>query len=139
VSPPPFPNVEKLLVADLQVLAGAETIADGARWDADGVTPEDLQDHVPFVRVRRVGGPSDNVNDYPFAIVDVYAATYSAAIDIAEEIRAHLVAGHIRNAHGQIDRTICTSAHTELEASDPALRLISTTYRATCRRLSPAL
>jgi hypothetical protein len=129
VSLPPFPNVELLLRDDLNALA------DGA-WEAGGVTPADLQDRVPFVEVRRAGGASDRVNDYAAVELHVWAATYAAAADVAEQIRAHLLDGHIRNSHGQIDRAVCTSAHTEIPSPDPTLRRLVTGYRVTCRRLA---
>lgn len=130
---PPFPNPERILVADLVVLVGGDPLRVGA------VTPPDLQDHVPFVKVQRIGGPSDSVNDFPFVTVEIYAATVAEATDLAEAIRARLAADHIRNVHGQIDRSVCTSAHTELPWADPNLRRISTTYRCTLRRLTVAL
>lgn len=135
MTPPPFPNPERILVE----ASGALAAGTPPRWEAGGVTPAELQEKVPFVRFQRIGGPSDTVNDYPFVTVEVFATTIAEAIDIAEEHRALLVGGHIRNSHGQIDRAICTSAHTELPAPDPNLRRITTTYRCTLRRLTVAL
>lgn len=128
MSLPPFPNPERILVADFEALAAG-------RWHAGGVTPRDLGSRLPFAALRRSGGPSDNVNDYPFLTVEVHAATIADATDVAEEIRQRLLSGSIANEHGQIDRALCTSAHTEIPAEDPALRRIVTVYRLTCRRL----
>ena len=104
-------------------------------WNSGAATPDDLQGDLPFVTVRRVGGPSDTVNDYPMLQIDVYAGTLPLATDTAEAIRAHLVNNHIVRPSGQIDRMICTSAHVELPHEDKTVRRISTQYRATCRRL----
>lgn len=126
---PPFPNPERILVAEFDQLAAG-------RWFNGGSTPRDLRERVPFVTVRRGGGPSDSVNDYPFVTVEIHARTYAEIDDIAEEIRQHLLSPDIiSNVHGQIDRAVCSSAHTELPAEDPALRRILTTYRLTCRRM----
>lgn len=127
MSLPPFPNPERILVEDFNILAGG-------RWYSGGATPRDLSRMLPFVSLRRSGGPSDNVNDYPFLTVEVYALTIAEATDVAEEVRQRLLAGFIANQYGQIDRALCTSAHTEIPAEDPALRRIVTVYRLTCRR-----
>jgi hypothetical protein len=126
MSLPPYPNAEMVLLTEFDAQFA---------WDSGAAIPPDLQTRLPYVTVRRVGGPSDTVNDYPMLQVDVYAATLPVATDTAEQIRAHLLNGHIIGAAGQIDRTICTSAHVELPSEDPTVRRISTQYRATCRRL----
>lgn len=129
---PPFPNAERILVADFSVVAAG-------RWFAGGVTPPDLQARLPYVALRRSGGPSDVVNDYPFITVEVLAYTLAAATDVAEEVRQRLTQTPIRNVYGQVDRAVCTTAHTEVPADDPALRRLVTVYRLTCRRLEPVL
>ena len=123
---PPFPNPERVLVTEFDT---------SFPWESGGVTPADLEDHLPFVTVRRIGGNSDRVNDYPMLQIDVYSKTYAEATDVAEEVRRRLLDGPVFGPHGQIDRTVCTSAHIELPAENEAMRRISTQYRATCRRL----
>lgn len=130
---PGWPNVERLLVAEFTAWQG--DLEAEQTFTSGGVTPPDLEDHLPFVRVRRAGGVTDDVTDFPFVTVEVYSPTDAVSTDIAELIRRRLVGDFIRNAHGLMDSAECVTPHQELPAANEALRRIVTSYRLACRRL----
>lgn len=73
-----FPDVVRLLVTAL------ESLHDPARTGPE--TPENLQDLLPFVRVQRIGGSRDRLNDFPTIAVDVFADSYSVAEALADDV-----------------------------------------------------
>lgn len=73
-----FPDVTRLLVGALENLVGA--VHTGPE------TPENLQDVLPFVRVQRIGGSRDRLNDFPTVQVDVFADSYSVAEALADDV-----------------------------------------------------
>ncbi len=120
-----FPDVQRLLVFELEALAGAGHTAIQ--------TPPDLTDVLPFVRVLRIGGPSDRLHDFPTIDVDVFAATYTAAELLAEQIRQWLVGPPppVR----ELDRVDVDVAPRELPWGDGStVRRFGATYRAVTRR-----
>lgn len=120
-----FPHVQKLLVLLLEEMAG------GA--DRTGTeTPDDLQDHLPFVRVRRITGDSTWLNDHPVVEVDVFATTQEAAWRLAEDIRDFIVGPP--PPHPLFDRIDCEQGPRELPWADPRVRRWGADYRVTSRR-----
>lgn len=73
-----FPDVVRLLVTAL------EALHDPARTGPE--TPENLQQLLPFVRVQRIGGGRDRLNDFPTVSVDVFADSYSVAEALADDV-----------------------------------------------------
>lgn len=73
-----FPDVVRLLVTAL------EGLHDPDRTGPE--TPDNLQDLLPFIRVQRIGGSRDRLNDFPTVAVDVFAGTYTAAEALAEDV-----------------------------------------------------
>lgn len=73
-----FPDVQRLLVVGLETVVGAGRVA--------VQTPDDMEQHLPFVRVMRIGGGRSPITDVSTVDVDVFAATYVAAEALAEEI-----------------------------------------------------
>jgi len=54
-------------------------------------TPPDLGDRLPWLQVRRIGGPYDGFRrDQPTVDIAVYAATGPAASDLARDIQQRL-------------------------------------------------
>lgn len=131
-----WPNPELLLVTAFDEWQADLDEAD--RWTSGGVTPADLQDGLPFVAVRAVGGPNDDVTDFPVVVVEVLAATYERAVGVAQEIRARLLADFVRNEHGLMDAARQASAHQELPHPNPEIRRVVTSYRLENRRLPVA-
>ncbi len=73
-----FPDVQRLLVADLEDIVGAGRVAIQ--------TPDDMESDLPFVRVMRIGGGRSQLSDFSTVDVDVFAGGYSAAEALAEQI-----------------------------------------------------
>ncbi len=119
-----FPDVQRLLVDELEALAGA---------DRTGIeTPTNLGDVLPFVRILRIGGFSDRLNDRSTVDVDVFASTYSAGELLAEQIRQHLVGPPPPVT--VFDRIDCEIAPRELPWGDGTVRRWNATYAVTSRR-----
>lgn len=73
-----FPDVQRLLVADLEDIVGAGRAA--------VQTPDDMEQDLPFVRVMRIGGGRTRVSDVATVDVDVFAGSYLTAEALAEQI-----------------------------------------------------
>jgi hypothetical protein len=131
-----FPNAARLIVAAME--SWQDDLPPDLKFHAGGKTPKDLQAQVPFARVTRAGGPTDEIQDFPITRIEVWADTLAQAEDVAEAIRVRLVAGHLFvPGMGMLDRTDCPSLHQEIEDDDnPHLRRVITTYQHACRRLS---
>lgn len=121
-----FPDVVRLLVEDLAALAGGQD-------RTGGQTPDDFTGRLPFVRVMRVGGGSDLVDDRPILDVDVFDSTYSAAIVLAERIRQYLVGPP--PPIFALDKVRCEAGPRELPWADSNIRRLSCTYTAVARRI----
>ncbi len=120
-----FPDVQRLLVVGLEPLVGVGRTA--------VETPDDLEDRMPFVRIMRVGGGRDRLNDQPTVDIDVFAATYTAAENLAEQIAEWLIGppSGIR----EFDRVTCEVAPRELPwVDDNTVRRWGATYRTVTRR-----
>ncbi len=121
-----FPDVQRLLVADLEALAGA---------GHTGVeTPSDLLGLLPFIRILRVGGGSDHLNDYPTVEIDVFASTYTEAERLAERVRQRLCGPPPPVA--VLDRVVCDPGPRELPWGDgqQQIRRFGATYQIAARR-----
>lgn len=128
-----FPTAARAL-AGLLVQAG---LIDADRIGSE--TPTDLQQALPFIRVFRVAGGSDLVNDYAQIDLDVFAATSVAGEQLAENIRQYLSLPAPPYLGGAlIDRIECLTAAAERPWADVRIRRYGATYRVVSRR-QPAL
>lgn len=92
-------------------------------------TPADLTDHLPFVRIQRIGGDGDQLTDRSRLTIDVYAASATAAKTTAETIRQRLL-----DAPYPIDRTVTEVGPHIITDADPAVHVVTATYRLSARR-----
>lgn len=100
-----------------------------------GETSTTLQDDLPFIRVRRIGGTDDRVTDVARVDVRVYAEDLSDAEGLAETIRQRLISGPSTTVHGVLDRAVTEVGPQEVPGPDPDhYRVVSTTYRVSVRR-----
>lgn len=119
-----FPDVQRVLVTDLEAIAGV---------DHTGTeTPADLLGALPFIRVLRSGGASDRLNDFASVDIDVFAATYVQAERLAEEVRQRIVGPPPPVA--VLDRVRCEAGPRELPWGDGQIRRFGATYQVTARR-----
>jgi hypothetical protein len=96
--------------------------------------PADLQERMPLIRVRGIGGADDRITDRPRVDVETYAADYPTSRDLAEACRQRLLAyPHITTA-GNVDWAVTESKPTEIPHDDQAVRLVAATYRISFRR-----
>lgn len=131
-----FPNASRVLLAAFD--SWQASLEDRLKFESGTATPADLQDVVPFVRASRIGGDTEEIQDFPVTRIEVWAARLDQAEDIAEEIRFRLIrAGVVHNQYGLLDRTTCVSLHQEVPDEDnPDLRRVMSTYEHACRCLS---
>lgn len=79
-----FPDVQAVLIADLVKLV------DGRDDHTGYVTPPDLADLLPFIRVRRIAGAHDGFDDRADVDVDIFSASYREAMDLARRVDGYL-------------------------------------------------
>lgn len=124
----PFIDTEKavlLLLADL---------ADG---NVDIETPSDLQDHLPFVRVERLGGQGTRWTDSPRIAVDVFAArgSRSSAVSLAFACQARLLSfPHVIDSVGVIDKVVTDISPNEVPWPNDNVLLVTSSYQVSVRR-----
>ena len=100
-----------------------------------GETSTTLQDDLPFIRVRRIGGADDRVTDIARVDVRVYDTNLTAAEDLSETIRQRLISGPATTVHGVLDRAATEVGPQEVPGPAPDhYRVVSTTYRVSVRR-----
>lgn len=75
-----FPDVTRILVAELEVWVGGDSTRTGPE------TPADLQAKLPFIRAVRIGGSRDRLSDFPTVSIDVFASSYTGAETLMEDI-----------------------------------------------------
>ncbi len=108
-----------------------EDIAGAGRTGVE--TPVNLEDVLPFVRVLRVGGNRERFNDLAVVDVDAFAATYSAAQTLAEDIAEFLMGPP--PGVPELDLVVCEVGPRELPwADDNTVRRWGATYRLISRR-----
>jgi hypothetical protein len=72
--------------------------------------PTAMMGRLPFVVVERIGGPDDFFNDYPTVGIDVFARTRTQAYDLAEGIRAAILAPALVAGGTLLDSVVTRSA-----------------------------
>jgi hypothetical protein len=133
MSVPRFPNMPRLIAA---LLTNAALVAAGR---VGTETPASFTNMLPFVRVRRVGGGSDLVNDYCTLDLEVFHDSALNAESLAELIRQYLSTPGLPAVamRGVIDRVEVITGPQELPWADTAIRRFGATYRVTARRYTP--
>jgi hypothetical protein len=122
----PYPDVEQLL---LDVLADLGTCAT--------VTPSDLQNHLPFIRLARFGGGNDQVSDAARVSIDAFGATRPDAYELAESIRQRLMSNPHGTPAGLIDLVETDTGPNEIPWGDVNVRRFNASYTVTTRRSVP--
>lgn len=121
-----FPDVQRVLADGLAFLAGGLD-------HSDIKTPDNLERVLPFIRVRRIGGPRDVVNDHPTVEIDVFDKLYADVERLAETVSQYLCGPP--PPFWQFDSVECDPGPRELPWGDTALiRRFGATYHITSRR-----
>lgn len=124
---PGFPDIESAVGDAIAELAGGD-----GHWGT--VTPADLQQQLPFIRVRRFGGSDDRLTDQARVDVDYFAATRAAAWAGAEAVRQRLISRPLRVGAVVIDQVTTTSGPIQVPWDDPNVRRVTGAYTASARR-----
>ena len=111
-----------------------DLVADAESQVVGPMLPADLQDRLPLLRVRGIGGSDDRITDRTRVDVEAYAADYPTARDLAEAARQRLLAYPHMTEAGHIDRVETESRPAEIPHDDQAVRLVAATYRISFRR-----
>lgn len=125
---PVFPDVERVLMdlfADLATAASATVVT---------VVPANLQQALPVIRVRRLGGADDRWTDRPRVDVEVYGTTRAVAMPLAKTLQARLLSWPRATAHGVLDRADTEVGPQEIPYADQDVHLVTATYRLALRR-----
>lgn len=131
---PVFPDVELVLMdlfADIAATAAATIVTN---------LPAALQEVLPIIRVRRLGGTDDRWTDKPRVDVQVYSAVTpapggrTAAVQLAATLQARLLSWPRTTPHGVIDYASTEVGPQEIPYEDQDIRLITATYRLSLRR-----
>ncbi len=100
-----------------------------------GETSTTLQDDLPFIRVRRIGGTDNGVTDIARIDVRVYDGDLSDAEELSETVRQRLISKPHATIHGVLDRASTEVGPQEVPGPAPDhYRVVSTTYRVSVRR-----
>lgn len=126
-----FPNAARTIAKILEPIAGTNKI--GTRTPAS-LTPAVM----PYVRVRRLGGPSDQVNDFAYIHIDVLSDNLDAAEQLSERIRQKLTTEKLAYGAVVVDRISCESAPEEMPLWAPGINRFEARYTAVFRRYRAA-
>lgn len=123
-----FPDIQRLLVDAVAVLVpGIDHTAIE--------TPPNLEQMLPFIRVRRGPGSRDRLNDIASVDIDVFASTYTEAEALAQKV-AEFLCGPPPPVPA-LDRIDCDLPPQELSWDDDGstgLRRFGATYAVVSRR-----
>lgn len=121
-----FPDVQRVITNGLAHLVGGID-------HTDITTPPDLENMLPFIRVRRRSGPRDRLNDYATVEIDYFDKLYDDVESLAETATEYLCGPP--PPFWQFDRIEADPAPRELPWGDETLILrFGGTYRITSRR-----
>lgn len=105
-------------------------------------TPPDLAERLAddgkVLRIQRIGGGSDNNNDFPRVSVQTYTATDPdnprSTLALAEDVRDMLLDLPKWVNGAMLDDSTCESGPVEWPWPDPAISVTQSIYRITVRR-----
>jgi hypothetical protein len=114
-----MPDIEAVLNPWAEALTGALAGAE---------TPDDLEQHLPAIRIERIGGADNRFSLSPRVAVDVFAATADEARTLSNQIRDALLflRGPVTDA--VIRDVRCDSGPTRLPWANDAICRRGATY-----------
>lgn len=126
----PYPQVESCLISHLSTHTSAR-VAHNTPGGPDG-----LQNSLPFIAVRRLGGQDDYRSDFTSVDVIVFAATLSLAYTLAYSVQQLLTGAPFVTPHGIVDRVTTELGPHEIPYENPKVVMVPASYRVTVRRRS---
>jgi hypothetical protein len=127
-----FPDAPKTLAKIL----GSSLVAAG---QAGTRTPDDFAGLMPYIRVIRVGGYNDGINDYARVAVGVFSDNLSVTEETAEKVRTKLTTEKLRLGPAIVDRVACDSAPQEMDQWAPGINHFEARYLTVFRRYAVRL
>ncbi len=126
-----FPDIERLVAhIFLDQLGGADHVG--------SETPDDLEDHLPFLRAVRVGGPRTHLLDYPTFELDLFTADEADGKPLASQIANRMLGKP--PPHPSLDVVGCDPVFRELPWGDNEnVRRWGATFFAETRMVRVAL
>lgn len=97
-------------------------------------TPDDFTGLMPFIRVVRIGGFSDDINDYARIAVGVFSDNLSVAEELSEKVRTKLTTEKLRLGPAILDRARCDMAPQEMGQWAPGINHFEANYLTVFRR-----
>lgn len=101
------------------------------------VTPLNLADILPAIRVGRIGGPRDDTEDHPNLDIQTYMAADPAnpraSLDLGNAICARILATLYLPGAGTVDEPVCTTAPVFIPYPNGTLSVTRAQYRLTLR------
>lgn len=125
-----FPNAPRTVAKLLEQLSG--------NGRAGTRTPASLTGLMPYVRVTRIGGNSDEVSDYARIAIDVIGDNLTAIEDLSERIRQFLTQNKLRLGRAVIDRVTVDAAPQEVAPWASGIYRYEARYLVVSRRYRPA-
>jgi hypothetical protein len=128
VAPGRFPDPARILVELLDGYAFATATVKKAGI----VTPSDLDEQLPYIRVRVGGGLRDHLQWKPTATLDIFAPTYELGWPLVEDVDERLTRHRVTG----IDRIGVNSGPQEIEWIGERFRSWRIGYEVVVRRLT---
>lgn len=99
----PYPDTAEALMLLVEEWFPDEfaPLADGT-FRTGRVFPPNVQDMLPFCRVTDIGGNDDGITDRPLIDVDIMAATFKQARDLAVGVQARVLGCPWRASNGVV-------------------------------------
>lgn len=104
-----FPNIERLVASIFAADLGGDD-------HVGSETPDDLEAHLPFLRVVRMGGPRTHLFDYPVVDLDYFAVDEATGAPAASQLANRLLGKP--PPHPSIDLVSCEPSFRELPWGD---------------------
>ncbi|HVX20884.1 MAG TPA: hypothetical protein VHB02_06030 [Acidimicrobiales bacterium] len=98
------------------------------------VTPPNLADELPFIRVTRYGGGDNLITDTARLDIDTFATSWPACKALAEQVRQRLLSWPHTTSAGVIDRVSTDTGPHQVPWDNPNVRCFAAAYRVTGRR-----
>lgn len=123
----PYPQIEECFISRLSTMTSARVSHN---------TDEKLEEKLPWIVVRRLGGTDDYRSDFPSVDVIVFARTLTLGYTLAYSAQQILTGAPFVTPFGVVDRVTTELGPHEVPYDNPKIVQIPASYRAAVRRRS---